>query len=254
MAEEDAASESARDNRLRRLHRVLGVVALAAFATLHLCVQGSALGGGSTYDAVAGALSRSTILPVFELVFVGLPLLFHAAYGLNLLAARKPAASDVQRYGGERPWTIQRVSAVFVAVFLAIHLGDFRLRRVFSGLSPDALYTALTARLSWTVAGFPAVAILYLVGIFAVALHVSNGLFAASSEWNIGKSPSGRVTLRRLTVGFGVLLFVLGAASIIGLATGTRLLPAADGDRAPAAAPCGSDTPPKAPLFPAPSR
>lgn len=213
-----------------------GAVALAAFVVVHLVVRASALGGAATYDAVAGSLA----VRVIELV-IGVPLLCIAGVYLVRVIARSGKEAEVERYGSVRFWVAQRVSAAAILVFACAHLWEFPIQRIFFGLSQDAVYTQLTAHLSRTAAGIPWIALFYLVGIFAVALHVSNALFAATGR-------------RRLTVGLGFVIFALGAATVVSSATGMRLVSSAGGDSAPPGAPCGTDVPQKAPVLPAPSR
>ena len=198
---------------------------------------------------------RSSVVPFIEIVFILLPLGFHAGYGIVLLASKAtPDAEIERRYGDRRFFVLQRVSAVFVLVFVLAHVWELRLQRLFFGLPADGLYTTLTAHLSWTWAGIPLVALLYILGIFAATVHLSNGLFAASAMWNIGLSPAGRRRIRMATAALGLVLFFVGTATVIGLATGTRLLPGADGDSAAPQAPCGSAVPPPFQLAPATSR
>lgn len=235
----------------RRWHRLVGGVILGAFVVVHLFVQGSAVFGARAYDAIALPLSRSPVVSFILLTFVGLPLVFHAAYGIALLRSPDRSAVTPERYGSRREVTAQRVSAVVVALFVAVHLWDFWLSRLFFGLSSEALLTKLTARLSWTAVGIPWIALFYVAGIFAVALHLSGGLFAATAAWNVATGPAGRKNARRVTVGLGATIFLLGATIVVCLATGTRLVARGNATSGP---PCGSDVQPKAPGSPSPSR
>lgn len=248
---EAPAAESA---RYRKLHTLSGALALGVFLVEHIATNASALGGRATYDAVVGTIVRSSVLPFVEVVFILLPLAFHAGYGLYLLRAKAAPEAVVARYGDRRLWRLQRLSALFVLVFVLVHLWELRAQRLFFGLPADALHTTLTARLSSTWAGVPFVALFYVLGVFAVAVHLSNGLFAATAAWNLGVSPSGRRTARIATLALGGALFAAGAGAVVALATGTRLLPGADGDSAAVAVPCGSSAPPPFRVSPTPSR
>ncbi len=245
-------------SRYRRLHTLSGAVVLGAFLLEHLLTNAFALGGGASYDAVVGAIERWSLLPLFEVVFIVVPLGFHAGYGIHLLHRGRTGDADaaIERFGDRRLWVLQRISAVVLLVFVLVHLWELRLQRLFFGLSADALYTTLTARLSWTWAGIPWIALFYLLGILAAVTHLSNGLFAATGAWNIATDPPGRRRMRLVTTGLGLILFLVGASTVIGLATGTRLLPGADDDSAAPSAPCGSAVrEPPAPFeLPTPSR
>lgn len=245
---------SAASARNRKLHALSGALALGVFLVEHIATNASALGGRGAYDAIVGAIERSRVLPFVEVVFILLPLGFHAGYGLQLLRAEAAPDAVVERYGDRRLWRLQRLSAVFVLVFVLAHLWELRVQRLVFGLPADALYTTLTARLSSTWAGVPFIALFYVLGLFAVAVHLANGLFAATAAWNVAASPSGRRRARIATLALGGVLFAVGASTVIALATGTRLLPGADGDSAAVEVPCGSAAPPPFRVSPTPSR
>lgn len=232
-----AEAEETRNDRWRRIHGLSGAIALGAFLVEHLLTNAAALGGQASYERVVGSMERWSVLPVLEIVFVAVPLAFHAGYGLWLVlrASRSNAeASHAERYGGRQSWLLQRVSGVLVLLFLAVHLWETRAQRLFFGLSPESLHTTLSAHLSSTWASVPWFALLYLLGIGATSFHFANGLVAATAGANLAEHRRRRYRMASL-VG-GLLLFLLGAATVVGLATGTRLLPAADTDSAP----CGS--------------
>jgi succinate dehydrogenase/fumarate reductase cytochrome b subunit len=173
---------------------------------------------------VAGAVARLRILPVFEAFFF-IALGFHVLFGLRLLRRKNTPDVDVQRYGDRRLWSLQRLSAVVLLGFVLIHLWQLRVQKLLFGAAPDLYYTILSARLSWTWAGVPWMALVYVIGVAAACVHFVNGL---------------RATLRTRTgwpsIAAGVLLFLIGTTTVVAIATGTRLLPAADADSAP----CGS--------------
>jgi succinate dehydrogenase / fumarate reductase cytochrome b subunit len=248
-SEPDAVAPST--PRWRRWHTLSGGLVLAAFLVEHLLTNASALGGAASFDAVVGSILRLRVLPLFEVVFILVPLGFHAGAGIHLL--RSGSADDaMERYGDRRLWIVQRISAVFVFLFVLGHLWELRIQRLFFGLAPSGVYTTLTAHLSWTWAGVPWIALGYLLGIFATAFHLANGLFAATAAWKLAVDPRGRRRMRVLTVALGIVLSVIGAATVIGLATGTRLLPGADDDSGPPA-PCGSSAAPTPPPFKLPA-
>lgn len=204
--------------RGRRLHTIAGAVVLFAFLVEHLLTNASVLGGAAYWDRVVGGIERWKLLAVFEVVFILLPLAYHAGYGLVLL--RRPRTeADVARYGSAQIYTVQRVSAVVVLAFVLGHFWELRAQRLFFGLETDALYTVLVAHLSWTWAGIPWIAILYVAGIAATCFHLANGLFAASAlkGWATAR-------MRVLTGLIGFFLFLLGFLTVLGFATGLQLL------------------------------
>jgi succinate dehydrogenase / fumarate reductase cytochrome b subunit len=228
------------EERPRRLHTIAGAIVLGAVLVEHLATNASVLGGAESYENVVGAIQRWPLTGVFEVVFILLPLAFHALYGLKLL---KDEAS-IERYGSRRLWAAQRVSAVFMLVFVLGHFWEVRAQRLFYGAGPETTFTVLSAHLSWTWAGIPWVAFLYVLGIGATCFHFANGLFAASALRGMATS-----RMRILTSLIGGSLFILGFLSVLGFATGTRLSnpPAGDdvscGEAMPSAVPLGSSRP-----------
>ena len=206
---------------------------LGAFLVEHLLTNASVLGGAASFDRVVGSMQRWTYLGVFEVVFILLPLAYHAGYGLLLL--RRPAAdTESTRYTDKRLWVLQRISATLVFLLVLAHFLELRAQRLFFGVGPEATYTILTAHLSWTWAGVPWVALLYLIGVAAACFHLANGLFAASAlkGWATAR-------MRVLTLALGGALFVVGFLTVLSFATGTRLSNPPEGDDIP----CGSAVP-----------
>jgi len=206
--------------RLRRLHALAGAVALGAFLVEHVVLNLS----GRWLEPAA----RSPVLAVFEVLFVLAPLAFHAGYGVVL--AREPGDATARR---------QRISGLVVLVFVLLHLGELRLARTFAGLDPAALETVRASHLSRTWGGLPLVALGYIGGLFAACFHFANGSRTAAIRlgW-----PERAVF--RAAAAVASVLFVLGTASVVAAATGSRLLPASDD----VTRPCG------VPSSPTPSR
>jgi hypothetical protein len=82
-----------------------------------------------------------------------------------------------------------------------------------------AIYTRLTEHLSSTSSGLPLVAALYVFGVAAAVFHLTYGI------WTFTRPKTRRATV--LWGAGGVALFLLGVTTVICVATGGRLLPAA---------------------------
>ena len=227
----------------KRLFTLSGVVPAAAFLVEHLVVTGSAMGGGGRFDRVVGPLVRSSIFTIFELVFVLIPLAYHTIYGIYLTGKPRDPGHF---YASDNLHRMQRFSGVLVLLFLGVHLWEFRLQRAFYGLDSEGLYTRLVELLSWTAFGVPWIALFTLVGVGASVFHLMNGLWAFRTSTQLERPSSAR---SGAFVAFGVVLFLLGSATVISVAIGNRLLPAAE----PGMAPCGL-SPPATTASPAPSR
>lgn len=234
MTEEAASngtSLTADDLRLRRRHAASGVVALGSFVVLHLVVQATALGGTGSWERVAGTLARSTAVSMATVLLVLFPLAFHFALGIAL--ARRPlAAEDIEHYGSARRARAQRWGGLALLVFVVVHAWALAGPRAFLGLPAPASHTLLEAHLSSTWAGLPFVALGTILGVALACFYVVNCAHAASRIF----APESGPRLRTLATVLGAALFVVGTASVIGIATGTGMIQ----EPSLPAAPCGS--------------
>lgn len=214
---------------LRRLHSLSGVVPVGLFLVFHIWINAHAAGGQRAFDRAVEDLQSIPYLWLIELVFVLVPLLYHAGYGLSLSFRGRPT---VARYPTTRNWlhTLQRASGVLTLLFLGYHLWQFRLQTLLGRMAPPDFFQVLTGTLSTTVwSGIPLVALVYLLGVAAAVFHFSNGLVAFCSTWGVTTTRKGAKVASAVAGALGIVLFVLGANSVIYLATGSRLLPYTDG-------------------------
>lgn len=220
--------------RLRRLHALSGVIPLGVFVVVHLLVNATALVGPSRFDRVMGGLANSPIEPYVTLLFVGVPLAYHALYGITRVG-RAPADAEASGYKRPRLDVLMRLSSVVLFVFVIAHTLEMRL-----GRAPSNLHTKLTMDLSSTKWGVPFIAFGYLLGVAAVAFHLAYGCFAVLES-------RGRASRRAAiwSIAGGAILFSIGAATTIAFSSGGTLLAEPDPAR---------EVPCPAPPEPAPSR
>jgi succinate dehydrogenase/fumarate reductase cytochrome b subunit len=193
---------------------------------LHLWQQGAALQGRRHYEQGL-ALEPSFAVPVLEACGLYAPLLFHAAYGIKQVVwARGPGAPSASMGAPAlqaQPWASgQRWSAWPLLAFLALHIWQFRFRTWTGELAPADYFPELCASLSSTAwGGLPLMALAYLLGVWAAALHFYNGLCGFCWSWGIVQSARA-LRLARVVVGFGAAaLCMLGTFTVIDLATGS---------------------------------
>ena len=200
----------------QRVFTWMGAVPLAGFVLVHVLAQGSALWGPHAYArTVVRAISHSTVL--LDVVLIYVPLLLHAVAGVY----RAVSAGGL----GARPAEVtQRLSAVVLLVFSLLHILQFPARVWLGEISPRDYYPELCASLSSTAwGGVPLVAIGYLVGVAAAAVHGAGGVYRAALSSGL-VSAARQQLLLRCCVAVGVAVFVLGALIVIDLATGSVLI------------------------------
>jgi succinate dehydrogenase / fumarate reductase cytochrome b subunit len=206
-----------------------GVVPLAGYLVVHLATQASALRGPRSHAAWSDAGLGSAGL-VLEIALIYVPLVLHVGLGLRRLVHRNQARKReglgaVGRVGATPLGALlQPASGAVLLVFLLLHLYEFRFRLWTGQLGPSDYYPELCASLSSTRwGGVPAVAIGYLLGVAAAALHAAHGLYRGALALGLIDA-GGR---RRWASCCGLLafgLFGLGALIVIDLATGSVLI------------------------------
>lgn len=223
--------------RADRLFYLLGAVVAGAYAA-HVVVASALLSSRATFDAQVAALYGSgSGLVVLEVLLVHAPLATYGLWGLYRATRRDPEQPHL--YASDRLRRVHGASGVVAFVFIASYVARFRFATWFGGLEVGGYSTRLEADLSSTTFGAPLLAVGYLLGVAACAVHFVLGSVASARRH--GRSDP---RVLRVSAALGALFFVVSAAVVLSLATGTRWLPAS----APAPGVCGSAI---APLPPA---
>lgn len=206
---------------LSRLHSVSGILPLGAFLILHLWINARAIKGEIRYDEVVRRLQAIPGLLVFEVWFIGLPLLFHAGYGIWTMRARAPVR---RRSPYAAPWAVplQRATGLVTLAFVSYHLASVRIPVLLGSIAPSDLYSVLTDTLGATTSfGVPVSAVLYLIGLAAVSYHLAAGLMGFCFTWGLAVTERRSRIARFVSTATGITLFLLGARTIVYFATGS---------------------------------
>jgi succinate dehydrogenase / fumarate reductase, cytochrome b subunit len=221
----DSEAERAPSRRaflLRRLHSLSGVLPVGVFLVVHLWTNASALGGREPFDHAVDEIQKLPVLPLVEVGGVLLPLAFHAIFGVYLATQGRP---NVGRYSYGRNWSyvFQRITGAIAFVFILAHLWELRIQKWLFGLSHHAFYDTLASHLGSVKFGAPWMALFYLVGIGASVFHLANGLVTSTLTWGIVTTRGAQRRLTWVVASLGVVLFLLGASTVLSLSTGTTV-------------------------------
>jgi succinate dehydrogenase / fumarate reductase cytochrome b subunit len=190
---------------LRRLHSLTGVVPIGAFLVEHLLTVYSAVFGH--YTEYVGGLERLPWLRLVEWMFIILPLTFHGLYGLFITTTGQ---SNVLRYrfSGNIRYTLQRISAVVLAVFLVVHLFKFR----FNFLLPGGQEFTTDNALAMTIHGLRdgRIVAFYTLGVCAAVFHFANGLWTAAITWGVTLGARSQWRFGWICAGIGAALEAIG--------------------------------------------
>jgi succinate dehydrogenase / fumarate reductase, cytochrome b subunit len=212
-----------------RWQALLGAVPLAGYLVIHLLGQVLALRESPLHAGLQGMLERWSLLRWLEIALIYVPLCGHAGLGLWRVSRARPSAPDEH---WPMPWgrSLQRCSAGVLGLFLVFHIWQFQGRLWLGELSRVDFLPELCASLSSTaLGGVPLVALGYLIGVGAAALHAAQGVYHFGLSW-AGVAPARRQRLARACSLAGLGLFAAGALLIVRLATGSlsvQLLPLA---------------------------
>lgn len=207
------------------------MVPLAGYLVVHLLTQASALWGPRAHSVWGSAEPRVSWL-VLELTCIYLPLGLHVGLGLRRLARPLEVATrappEASPGTGAAPSSleplIQPASGAVLLIFLLVHVLEFRLPLWTGALAPSDYYPELCASLSSTRwGGIPLVAIGYLLGLGAAALHGAHGLYQGALRLGLVATPRRRLW-GSCCGALGLGLFGLGALIVIDLATGSVLI------------------------------
>ena len=190
----------------RRLHSLVGLLALGGFLMEHILTNASALGGA---EALNSKLAMMELIPkpIFlglEVGAVAIPFLFHAIYGIYICMQAK---NNPTNYGYLNNWNFafQRWTAWFLLVFLVWHVGYLRF------YVKGVLGTPITYELIQSyVTSSPIVFVLF---------HFTNGIATFLMTWGVVKGPRAQkvagllsmvlcVALSLVTIAFMVSYFV----------------------------------------------
>lgn len=213
---------------LRKLHQLTGIVPLGLFFGVHMFTNAKAMNGEKVFNDAVADIHHMPFLLFIEIFGIFLPLLFHSVYGIIISAE---ARNNVGNYGYSRNWlyVFQRVTGIFLFIFILFHLLHFRFGLFSSfGLTNTAVAGNADRAFDIVAGDFQVawVLIFYILGVAATAWHLAYGIFLFAVDWGlvIGEKAQSMVLKGCAAVGIG--LFGLGTNAAISFIRPCGLLPA----------------------------
>lgn len=213
---------------LRRLHSLSGLIPVGAYMCVHLITNASVLNSVPTFqNAVFGIHSLGKILPLVEWVFIFIPILFHAIFGVIIIRGGLPNHSTY-RYGGNFRYSLQRASGMIAFAFIMWHVfhmhGWFHFDAWINGVVEPlgggkfAPYNAASTAGKALQASI-VVQILYAIGILSCVFHLANGIWTMGITWGVWVTPAAQRWANTACLGFGILLGLIGLSALGGFMT-----------------------------------
>lgn len=211
---------------LRRLHSLTGVLPIGAFLVEHLYSNYQAVGpgGSARFDGVVKDLQTNPVIVWLEIFGIGVPILYHAFYGI-FIAAQARYNSGHYGYGANWRFLFQRITGVILLCYIVYHVWNTRLMPVthpdtFAASNGLITYQYMRDYLNGVHLGIP-VWSLYIVGTLAACFHFANGLWGFLIHWGITVGPRVQRASAYACAGLGVLLAALGLNSLYAFVVGS---------------------------------
>ncbi len=202
---------------LRRLHSLAGIVPVGAFLINHLLANSTAFLGPEHFDHHIGIIHSLPWLLAIEIVFIFVPLAFHATYGV-IIAWQGKLNQNQYPYMDNWRYTLQRVTAYITFGFILLHLAHFRFAPLFGGQEYGG---ADPAFFTFTLAGFQHMwlplwtwVLIYAIGLTAAVFHFCNGIVTFCITWGITVGVAARKKMSVAAGALGLVLLTWGVLSL----------------------------------------
>lgn len=191
---------------LRRLHSLSGIFPIGFFLLEHMFSNSFILFGPAAYDRQIKFLQSMPFVAFLEVTFIGLPILYHALYGIFVWTTGK-SNFIWYPYPKNFLYTLQRWTGLAAFAYIAYHVYHTRIVNALYGT--EVSYARMQELLA-----VPWVFWFYAAGLAAVMFHFSNGIWGFLISWGLTVSQRSQRIAGVWSAVLGLLLFVVGIASI----------------------------------------
>lgn len=202
---------------VRRLHSLSGIIPIGVFLCIHLSVNASIISGPRAFQFAVDQIHKLNnlgILKAVEVVFIFMPIAFHAIVGVMIWLTGHSNAMAYQ-HGDNIRYTLQRWTGIIAILFIVTHLWHVHWI-IPGGASFDphaaAQTTVMAMSAAWTVP-------VYAVGLLCAVFHFANGIWTFLITWGITVGPRSQIFSARFCAIIGVVLGLLGLGALIKLKT-----------------------------------
>jgi succinate dehydrogenase / fumarate reductase cytochrome b subunit len=192
----------------RKLHSLLGIVPLGAFLLEHLLSNFEALKGPIAYGAQVKFLNSLPIVRVLEWVFIFLPVLYHALYGVYIWLRGK-ANVVYYPWAGNWMYVAQRYTGLIAFLYIAQHVYRQRFTGIMLPENPYASFHKVQVELQ-----NPIMLAIYIIAMIAICWHFAYGVWLFAAKWGITPGETARKRFGYVCLALGLGLAGMGLASI----------------------------------------
>jgi len=196
---------------LRRLHSLSGIVPIGAFLIEHFISNSESANGVQAYNEQVKFLTSLPFVHVLEWVFIFIPLLYHALYGIWIWYR---GDSNVSEYPWSGNWlyTSQRWTGLVAFAYILYHVIDMRFMGVhLMGGGYNNAFSKV-----WFDFQNPWVVAIYVIGIVAASWHFSYGVWLFAAKWGLTVGDRARRKFGFVCLGLAIALVGVGLWSVTG--------------------------------------
>jgi succinate dehydrogenase / fumarate reductase cytochrome b subunit len=211
------ASTITRENFFwHRLHSITGTIPVGFYLLQHLTLNSFSLAGPAAYNSVSGFFYSipDHIFLGIEVLLVWLPLLFHTLYGFVIISHGETNYFTTHyKWSQNRMYMLQRVSGVFLFVFLCVHFATTTLQ-VKINHDPSVVDYS---NMQYTFEAYGHLyLIFYMLGVLAASYHFSYGLWNFCIRWGITVSARAQASVQKFSFGLFIAVTLLGWLALAG--------------------------------------
>jgi succinate dehydrogenase / fumarate reductase, cytochrome b subunit len=196
---------------IRRLHSLTGLV-FGGYLVVHLIVNATIAQMGDVYQVQVQKIHSLPLLWAIEWGFIFLPILFHTVYGIWITITGQPNVGSYP-YGKNWFYTLQRLSAMIIVLFMVFHVLSLKYGLFGATLSFDPHNAAATVHRHMTASALIAY-VIYPIGILASCYHLANGFWTAAITWGLTVSAQAQRRWGFVCAGLFVLTMVCGFVAL----------------------------------------
>ncbi|HRK21596.1 MAG TPA: hypothetical protein PLX06_07300 [Fimbriimonadaceae bacterium] len=201
-----------------KIHSLTGIVPVGFYMVQHLTLNSFSLGGPEKFNAVIGFFDGMPkhLLLALEALFIWIPLLFHAVYGIFIVGRAQPNYfSEKYRWSENRMYVFQRWSGIALFFLLIGHVVTTTIKAKVSPIGIEAIeFDAWNQTL--VSGGTYIVLILYVIGVLLASYHLCYGIWNFCIRWGITVSERSQRGMQKFCGLLFVAVTLLGWAALLG--------------------------------------
>ncbi|MEK6580594.1 MAG: succinate dehydrogenase cytochrome b558 subunit, partial [Bdellovibrionota bacterium] len=161
----------------RKLHSLTGVVPIGAFLAEHFWTNSYSTQGAKAFDDAVVKLQSMPYVVFMEIGLIGLPILYHAFYGIYISLQGRPNNLGYN-YGRNWMYFLQRITGFILLIYIGLHVYETRIESALHG-------ELMTFEKMAHEISEPGMIFFYFAGVLSATFHFANGLWAFLIGWGI---------------------------------------------------------------------